>query len=199
MVVMAPKDENELQHMIYTGIQHNGPAAIRYPRGSGVGVGLDWQLSEIPIGKAQMEKDGSDLALVAIGHHVQTAIAAADRLEKEKGIHAAVINARFAKPIDVDMMVKVARKTNRIITIEENALAGGFGSAVLESLADAGIIQIKVKRLGLPDRFIEQGSQILLRQDANLDVASVIEAAMELVNFNRSEQPVIANVRSINA
>ncbi len=199
MVIMAPKDENELQHMIYTGVQHNGPAAVRYPRGTGVGVKLDWQFMEIPIGKASLEREGSDIAIIAIGHHVQTAITAAEELEKEKGIKAAVINARFVKPIDKEMIIDMALRTRNLITIEENALAGGFGSAVLECLADAGITDINVRRLGLPDRFVEQGAQALLRKEVGLDTASVIQAATDMVNFDQSKRHVAANVHSLHA
>ena len=199
MVVMAPKDENELQHMIYTGIQHDGPAAVRYPRGTGVGVSLDWQLSEIPIGKAQLEREGGDIAIIAIGHHVQTALRAADELEREEGIRATVVNARFVKPLDREMIIDIARNIGRIITIEENALAGGFGSAVLECLADAGVTDARVKRLGLPDRFIEQGSQDLLRKEAGLDTDAVVEAAKEMVNLDQAEPRPLTAVRSLRA
>ncbi len=198
MVVMAPKDENELQHMIYTGIQHDGPAAVRYPRGTGVGVSLDWQFSELPIGKAMLEREGSDLAIMAIGHHVQTALMAAEELEREAGISAAVINARFVKPLDRKMVLDIARNMGKIITVEENALAGGFGSAVLECLADEGVTDVMVKRIGLPDRFIEQGAQDQLRKEVGLDASGVAEAAKEMINFN-SEPRALTEVRSIHA
>jgi len=199
MVVMAPKDENELQHMIYTGIQHDGPAAVRYPRGTGVGVSLDWQFSEIPIGKAHLEREGGDIAIIAIGHHVQTALKAAEKLEEEEGIRAAVINARFVKPLDRDMITEFARSTGRIITIEENSLAGGFGSAVLECIADEGVTDVRVKRLGLPDRFIEQGSQDLLRKGVSLDVDGVCQTAIEMVSLDKSGHQPLTEVRSIRA
>ena len=198
MVVMAPKDENELQHMIYTGIQHDGPAAVRYPRGTGVGVSLDWQFSELPIGKAMLEREGSDIAIMAIGHHVQTALMAAEELEREAGISAAVINARFVKPLDRKMVLDIARSMGKIITVEENALAGGFGSAVLECLADEGVTDVMVKRIGLPDRFIEQGAQDQLRKEVGLDASGVAEAAKEMINFN-SEPRALTEVRSIHA
>ncbi len=198
MVVMSPKDENELQHMIYTGIQHNGPAAVRYPRGTGVGVSLDWQYREIPIGKAELLQEGTDLAILAVGQHVQTALEAAKLLEKEHGTSVAVVNARFVKPLDTDMVTDLARKTGRIITVEENALAGGFGSAVLECLADDGITGVRVKRVGLPDRFIEQGSQDKLRKDVGLDARSVFETGTEMLQAKES-QPSLTEVRSLHA
>ncbi len=199
MVVMAPKDENELQHMIYTGIQHDGPAAVRYPRGTGVGVSLDWQLSKIPIGKAMLEREGSDIAIIAVGHHVQTALQAAEELEKKAGISAAVVNARFIKPLDREMILDLARNTGKLITIEENALAGGFGSAVLECLADEGVTDVRVKRVGLPDRFIEQGSQDVLRKEVGLDASSVVEAAKEMAGMHGTEPRPLTEVRSIHA
>ncbi len=198
MVVMSPKDENELQHMIYTGIQHDGPAAVRYPRGTGVGVSLDWQYKEIPIGKAELLQDGTDLAILAVGQHVQTALEAAKLLENEHGASVAVVNARFVKPLDTDMVIDLARKTGRIITVEENALAGGFGSAVLECLADEGITGVRVKRVGLPDRFIEQGSQNKLRKDVGLDAQSVFETGTEMLQ-TKENQPSLTKVRSLHA
>ena len=186
LVIMAPKDENELQHMIYTGIRHDGPVAVRYPRGTGVGVKLDWQFSEIPIGRAELEREGEDIAIIAIGHHVQTALLAAEQLEKEHEIKATVVNARFVKPLDSGMITDIAKRTGKLITIEENALAGGFGSAVLECLADAGITGVRVKRLGLPDRFVEQGSQENLRHEVGLDVPAVTGAARELLESSKT-------------
>ena len=180
MVVMAPKDENELQHMLYTAVRSDGPAAVRYPRGNGVGVSLDWQLKELEIGKAEMLKEGSDLAIWAIGHHVHTALLAAEELERQ-GVKASVINARFVKPLDMELLERTARECGKIITIEENALMGGFGSAILEALADKGFSDVRVRRLGLPDRFIQHGSQQLLRKEVGLDVDSVVSACKEIM------------------
>ena len=180
MVVMAPKDENELQHMLYTAIRHDGPAAVRYPRGNGVGVSLDWQLRELPIGRAEVLKEGQDLSIWAIGHHVHTALLAAEELERQ-GIKAAVINARFVKPLDEDLIGKTAEKCGKIVTIEENVLLGGFGSAILEILSEKGFCDVMVRRIGLPDRFIEHGSQQLLRKQVGLDVDSVVNTCKQMV------------------
>ncbi len=180
MVVMSPKDENELQHMLYTAVRHNGPVAVRYPRGNGVGVSLDWQLRELEPGKAEVLKEGEDVAILAIGQHVHTASLAAEELQG-RGIKAKVVNMRFVKPVDEALIEDVARKTGKIVTIEENALIGGFGSAVLECLSDRGLTDVMVKRLGLPDRFVEHGSQQALRKRVGLDVDSVIKACEELV------------------
>ncbi len=187
MVVMSPKDENELQHMLYTALQYKGPVAFRYPRGTGVGVSLDWQLKELPIGKSCIEREGEDIAILAIGPHVYTALQAAEELYR-KGIHATVVNMRFAKPIDEEIIVKLARQTGRIITIEENALIGGFGSAVLEVLADKDITGVHIRRLGLPDRFIEHGSQANLRKQAGIDATSLVETAKAMMQEAREEE-----------
>ncbi len=196
MVVMAPKDENELQHMLYTAVQHNGPAAVRYPRGNGVGVSLDWQLKELELGKAEVLKDGDDLAIWAIGHHVHTALLAQEELERQ-GINAAVVNARFVKPLDKELLETHAKKCGRIVTIEENVLMGGFGSAVLEALADMGINDVPVKRLGLPDRFIEHGSQEILRKEVGLDVDSVVSACKDIMDDVSTDQVKSAKVHSL--
>jgi 1-deoxy-D-xylulose-5-phosphate synthase len=179
MVIMAPKDENELQHMIYTGICHDGPVAVRYPRGRGEGASLDLELTEIPIGRGVLERDGRDMAIIAIGNMVPVALKAAEILAEE-GIDAAVMNGRFAKPLDTGMICELAARTGHVITIEENALAGGFGSGVLEVIADAGLSGIRTKRLGLPDKFIEQGTQANLRKVAGIDVDSLVKAAREI-------------------
>jgi 1-deoxy-D-xylulose-5-phosphate synthase len=196
LVVMSPKDENELQHMLYTALKHHGPVAVRYPRGSGVGVSLDWQLREIPIGKGEIELEGPDVGIIAIGHHVLTANIAAKDLARH-GIKASVINARFAKPLDQDLITEIARRTGHILTIEENSLAGGFGSAVLECLSDNGITSVKVCRLGLPDRFVEHGSQETLRKNVGLDVPSVVEVVRSMTKSKEIKSVSTATVHSL--
>ena len=190
MVVMSPKDENELQHMLYTALRHEGPSAIRYPRGSGVGVSLDWQLQELEIGKAELVRQGDQLAIIALGHLVNTALEAAEKLAGQ-GIEAAVVNARFAKPLDKEIIRQMAEQTGRIITLEENALMGGFGSAVLEALNDMGISGVKIERLGLPDRFIEHGSQPLLRKEAGIDTEAVLTAARKILGMDEQGQKAL--------
>ncbi len=197
MVVMAPKDENELQHMLYTAVKHNGPAAVRYPRGNGVGVSLDWQLKELEIGKAEELTSGNDVAIWAIGHHVHTALLAAEELERQ-GIKATVVNARFVKPLDTELLESTAKTCGKVVTIEENALMGGFGSAILEELSNMGLGDVKVKRLGIPDRFIEHGSQQLLRKQVGLDVDSVVSACKELVQGSSEEKAEPAKVHSLS-
>jgi len=196
LIVMSPKDENELQHMLYTALRHHGPAAVRYPRGSGVGTSLDWQLKEIPIGKGEIELEGPDVGIIAIGHHVFTAGIAAKDLARH-GIKASVINARFVKPIDHDLITEIARRTGHILTIEENSLAGGFGSAVLECLSDSGITSVKVCRLGLPDRFVEHGSQKTLRRLVNLDVPSIVKAVRSMIKSKETKSVGSATVHTL--
>ncbi|MBI4390038.1 MAG: 1-deoxy-D-xylulose-5-phosphate synthase, partial [Nitrospinae bacterium] len=133
MVVMAPKDENELRNMLKTAIYHPGPAALRYPRGSGLGVPFDPEIKTLEIGKGEVVREGIDLAIFAYGHTVQPTLEVADKLA-EKGISAAVINARFAKPVDAELVLKYAALTHCVVTVEEHSLQGGFGSAVLEVL-----------------------------------------------------------------
>lgn len=180
LVIMAPKDENELQHMLYTAISHDGPAAVRYPRGSGEGVELSASLSEIPIGKGELLRKGGDILLLPIGNRVYPALEAAKGLAKV-GIDAAVINPRFVKPLDGELIREWAEKTGRIITIEDNARLGGFGSAVLELLAADSDAHIKVKILGYNDKFVEHGTQEILWHQAHIDAPAIINAAMELM------------------
>lgn len=179
IVIMSPKDENELQHMLNTAVYHGGPAAIRYPRGSGEGVAMDEELEKLPIGKGEVLRDGTDVTLLALGHMVPEAIKAADILAA-KGVNAAVINARFVKPLDADLILSYAAKTKSIVTIEEHVLAGGFGSAVLELLESAGLNDVIVKRIGIPDQFVEHGKQNILRANLGLTVEGIVDTVMAL-------------------
>jgi len=180
LTVMAPKDENELRHMLKTAIYLGGPVTLRYPRGAGYGVPLEQEIRQIPLGKGEELAGGSDVAIIAIGATVQPALAAAVELEAE-GIHATVINARFVKPLDRELILTAARRCGTVVTVEENALQGGFGSAVLELLADEKITGLKSCRIGIPDRFIEQGSQSQLRKDLGLDAAGIAGRVRELL------------------
>jgi 1-deoxy-D-xylulose-5-phosphate synthase len=180
MIIAAPKDENELQHLLYTAVKANRPMAIRYPRGSGVGVPLDPTLSELPIGKGEMLRGGEDAAIVAIGSTVMPALKAAEDLSRQ-GIEATVVNARFAKPLDAELILDVAGRTRRLVTVEENVLGGGFGNAVVELLTSSGRNDVQVKTIGIPDEFVEQGSQTLLRANYGLDAEGIAKKVMELV------------------
>jgi 1-deoxy-D-xylulose-5-phosphate synthase len=180
ITVMAPKDENELRHMLKTAIYSGLPMALRYPRGAGYGVELDSELNCLEIGKGEELLYGNDLTIIAIGSTVYPALQAADAL-RAKGITAGVVNARFVKPLDAELILNVARRTGRIVTVEENALQGGFGSAVLELLYDHNQQDVKVRRLGLPDHYIEQGSQAQLRKDVGIDAEGITTAVLDFM------------------
>ena len=180
MTLMAPKDENELRHMLKTAVYSGIPMALRYPRGAGYGVELDSELKTLEIGRGEELLDGKDLTIIAIGATVYPALEAAEIL-RQKGIAAGVVNARFVKPLDADLILSVARSTGHVMTVEENALQGGFGSAVLELLYDNNLQNVKVKRLGIPDHYVEQGSQAQLRKDVGIDSEGIAAAAVEFM------------------
>ena len=184
MVVMAPKDENELQHMIKTAVEYHGPAAVRYPRGTGCGVPMDQELKTLEIGRAELVKDGTDAVILAIGNMVCPSLEAAERLA-EDGISVAVVNARFVKPLDEELILSVARRTGRVVTAEEHALQAGFGSAVLECLDTKGVTGIKTHRIGLPDAYIEHGALKVLRQKYGLDADGIYASVKEFVEKSR--------------
>ena len=173
MTVMAPKDEDELRHMLKTAVGMNGPVAVRYPRGSGVGVALSDSINILPIGKAEVLREGSDVSLWAIGTMVESAMKLAEKLA-EQGINAGVVNMRFAKPIDKELLLAHAEKYKNIVTLEEGCLRGGVGSAVLEALNEARLLgTCKVLNFGIPDEFILHGDKQRLFQDIGLDVETM--------------------------
>jgi 1-deoxy-D-xylulose-5-phosphate synthase len=180
LTVMAPKDENELRHMLKTAVYHGAPISLRYPRGVGFGVELDRDLKQLEIGKGEQLIDGSDICIVAIGSTVHPALQAAETL-RQKGISAGVINARFVKPLDEELILSAASKTGRILTVEENLLQGGFGSAVLELFSVKQVRDVKIRRLGIPDSYVEQGSQAQLRKDLGIDAAGIAEAVEKFI------------------
>jgi 1-deoxy-D-xylulose-5-phosphate synthase len=186
MVLMAPKDENELQHMLKTAIDHPGPAAIRYPRGNGAGAVLEDDFRGLPIGRGEVLREGEDILLIAIGSVVQPAMEAAKRLEQED-IQATVINARFVKPLDEDLILKWARRIGRVITIEENVLQGGFGSAILEMFQEHFFFPKSLIRLGLPDSFIPHGSQAILRNLHGIDAEGIELAAHRVIQTTHGQ------------
>ncbi|MEN6623421.1 MAG: 1-deoxy-D-xylulose-5-phosphate synthase [Smithella sp.] len=180
IIVMAPKDENELQHMLKTAVDCQRPVAVRYPRGKGVGVDLDSEYKALEIGKGEILREGTDLAIFAIGSTVYPALAAAETLAAE-GINIKIINARFVKPLDTELLVAAAKEVKKIITVEENVLHGGFGSAVLEMLAEKNVTGINVKRLGIPDVFVEHATQAQLRRKYGLDEEGIVRAIREML------------------
>jgi 1-deoxy-D-xylulose-5-phosphate synthase len=181
MVVMAPKDENELRHMLRTALEHPGPIAVRYPRGYGLGVPLDDETRPLPIGKGEVLTSGNDVAILAVGATVTEALKAAKQLEDEN-ISAIVVNSRFVKPLDTDLITRLAREITHILTVEENVLEGGFGSAVLECLAEANVTSCHIARLGIANTFVEHGSQKILRANYGVDAAAIVKAVKGMLN-----------------
>ncbi|MFC2058367.1 1-deoxy-D-xylulose-5-phosphate synthase [Chloroflexota bacterium] len=172
MVVAAPKDENELQNLLYSAVNSGCPMAIRYPRGSGLGVPVDTELRKIPLGKGELLKQGKDVVVIALGSTVKAALEAAELLANE-GIECAVVNARFAKPLDSDLILEMAEKTKRVLVVEESAPSGGLGSAVLRLLSEAGIAGVQAECIALPDEFIAHGPQEVFRALSDLDPAGI--------------------------
>lgn len=181
MTIMAPKDENELRHMLKTAVDYDGPVSVRYPRGSGVGVEISEPMHSLPIGKAEVLREGKNVCLWAIGSMVQSALQAADKLA-EQGISAGVVNMRFAKPLDEELLLEHATQYGKIVTLEEGVLQGGVGSAVLEKLNAAKMLQkCQVLTLGIPDEFVLHGDKKLLFKDLGLDVETIADKIAALV------------------
>ena len=195
LVVMAPRDENELRRMMRTALQHDGPIAFRYPRGPAAGVPTDTVITPIPIGQGKILKDGGDVAILAIGASVTEALKA-HALLSDQGVQATIVDCRFVKPIDAALIIDLARRVPRVVTVEENVRQGGFGSAVLEALNDAGLMSVAVERIGLPDTFVEHGPQALLRATYGLDAAGVANTALHLLQQN-DFPPAAAHLRRI--
>jgi len=173
MTVMAPKDENELRHMLYTAVNLGRPAAVRYPRGNGLGVPLDAEFKSLETGKAEILRDGSDIAILALGSMVYPCLEAASRLDS-LGIHATVINARFAKPLDEELFCVLAAEKQFLVTAEEGTEAGGFGANVAAMLHDRKI-PASILRIAVPDRIIPHGAPNLLHAKYGLDVDGIVE------------------------
>jgi 1-deoxy-D-xylulose-5-phosphate synthase len=179
IIVSAPKDGEELRNLLHTAIEAGVPMSIRYPRGGDEECSnYSASLHTIPIGKAEILRNGNDVALIAIGNTVNAALDASKILAKY-GIECSVVNARFVKPLDTEMIVEITEKTGRIFTIEENALEGGFGNAVLQLIARSGLKDASVTCIGLPDEFIEHGSQKLLRSKYGLDTDGIANVVMK--------------------
>jgi 1-deoxy-D-xylulose-5-phosphate synthase len=173
LIVSAPGNDDDLQHLLYTAVKAGRPMAVRYPRGQGEGASLSGEFKLLEIGQGILIREGSDLTIAAIGSMVQPALEAAELLKLEN-IDCAVIDSRFAKPLDKSLILQQAINSGRLVTIEENSLNGGFGSAVLDCLAEAGLTNVKVERLGLPDSFIEHGSQDHFRSEYDLDAEGIV-------------------------
>jgi 1-deoxy-D-xylulose-5-phosphate synthase len=185
MVLMAPKDERELQQMLASGLQYEHSCAMRYPRGKGMGVELfDGEIPLLDIGRCEVLSEGDDLLILAVGSMVYPAMAAAEELA-EHGIHAVVVNVRFVKPLDDERILPLMLRTRRVLTIEENVLAGGFGSAILELIHDrlGSVSGVEVKRIGISDVFVEHGPQKALRGRYGLDAKGIVQQVLQWMEY----------------
>ena len=188
MVIMAPKDEDELRHMLKTAMEYDqGPISLRYPRGSGLGVDCSAPLHALPVGKAESLSEGRDLAIWAIGSMVAPACRVAADL-RACGIDAGVVNMRFAKPLDEALLERDARRTGRIVTMEEGVLKGGVGDAILETLNKKGLLgAVRVLRFGIPDEFVPHGDVKLLLRDMGLDEKTMKERILRFLDAKDGE------------
>ncbi len=190
IVLMAPKDEREMRDMLYTMIEHVGPAAMRYPRGSGVGVPIDVAPELLEIGKGEIIRDGGEIAIVAYGSMVHPSLQAAEHLAKEK-IETTVVNARFVKPLDAQLLLALAQTKRLIVTVEEAYLSGGFGSAVLELLEENGLQdKVRVVRMGIPDRLVSHGDPKLLLAKYGLDADGIytrVKQSIDVLDDRRAK------------
>lgn len=194
MTIMAPGNENELRHMLKTAVDFNGPIALRYPRDEGVGAVLAKELICLKTGQAEILSSGKDVALLGIGDRVNAALQAADILQKQ-GINAAVINARFVKPLDEGMLRRICREIGILVTIEDHVLQGGFGSAVGEYLHAHGWGNVKLLKIGLPDHFVEHGPRKLLLDKYGLSAEKIAE---QTLRFMREQGVCRRNAKIIN-
>jgi len=183
MVHMDPKDEDELADMLYTALLHEGPSAVRYPRGIGPGAKVKEFPTAIEIGKAEVIADGSDVAILGLGQMLPLAQEMAEKLAAE-GVSAAVINPRFVKPLDREMIAQYAKKVKLLVTFEDHVLMGGFGSAVLEAVSELGLTT-PVVRIGWPDNFVEHGKVEQLREKYGLTVEAALEKARPVLTAAR--------------
>ena len=196
IVVMAPKDEGEMRDMMLTLVEHEGPAAMRYPRGNGVGASIDREPQLLEIGKGEILRDGGEIAIVAYGSMVHPALQAANNLFRE-GIETTVVNARFVKPLDAQLLLALARTKRLIVTVEEAYLAGGFGSAVLELLEENGLQdRVRVVRMGFPDRLVTHGDAKLLLAKYGLDSDGIFTRVRESIEVLDDRRAKPQKVRS---
>lgn len=189
MVVMSPKDESELKSMLITAVKSSSPVAIRYPRGSGIGVDKNQDINPIEIGRGEILRKGKDINILSIGSMVYPSLEAAKMLT-DHGIDACVVNCRFLKPIDGELLKRLAEISPYFITVEENALQGGFGSAVLEFFERENLFDLKIKRLGIPDKFLLQGPRELLLKEIDLTPEGIVNDVLTILrseNFGREK------------
>ncbi|MGZ7033305.1 MAG: 1-deoxy-D-xylulose-5-phosphate synthase, partial [Thermoanaerobaculia bacterium] len=194
MICMAPKDENELRHMLKTAFETKHPTSLRYPRGNGYGVKFDAELQSLPIGKGEVMREGTDAAIFAIGNEVWPAVQAAEMLAKE-GLSVAVINGRFIKPADDDLIARFCKPGAKIVTVEEGSLAGGFGSVVMERAQELGLVDVEFHRIGIPDEYVHHGGQDVLRAQYDLHAEGIARRVRAFVANKVAEQPRLASSR----
>ncbi|MBS3754749.1 MAG: 1-deoxy-D-xylulose-5-phosphate synthase [Desulfobacterales bacterium] len=180
MVIMAPKDENELQRMLLTAVNYSGPVAVRYPRGKGTGAQPEKVDKPVAIGKGEILAEGEDVLILAVGYSVIEAMEARRMLAEQDNRSATVVNARFAKPVDSELISRLIQKIPRVVTIEENVVHGGFGSAVLEAMAECGVFGFRITRLGIQETFVTHGAKEELRAHYGVDANAVAAAARKL-------------------
>jgi 1-deoxy-D-xylulose-5-phosphate synthase len=185
MVCMAPKDENELRHMVKTAFECGHPASLRYPRGNGFGVKIDPEMQALPVGKGEVMREGKSAAIFAIGNEVWPSMEAAEVLAKE-GIEVTVVNARFIKPLDDELIAKYCKPYSHIITVEEGSLAGGFGAAVMERCEHLGIDDVRFHRIGIPDEYVHHGAQDVLRAQYDLHAEGIARRVREFLAGSRA-------------
>lgn len=189
IVLMAPKDEAELRNMLYTAIEYKkGPIALRYPRGSALGVEVKPGFEKIEIGKAETLKSGEDVALLAYGSMVHYALIASQKLESQ-GIHCEVVNMRFAKPLDTELLDDISSRFKKIVTLEENSIIGGFGSAVLEYFSEKNY-KNDILRIGLPDKFVDHGTQEELHKLLGIDPEGIVNQVINFIEIKKSKEEV---------
>ena len=195
IIVMAPRDEGEMRDMMLTMLEHNGPAAMRYPRGNGVGASIDREPQLLEIGKSEILRDGGEIAIVAYGSMVHPSLSAAENLSKE-GVETTVVNARFVKPLDAPLLLALARTKRLIVTVEEAYLAAGFGSAVMELLEENGLQdKVRVVRMGIPDRLITHGDPKLLLAKYGLDADGIytrVKESIEVLDGRRAKPQLVS-------
>ena len=192
MILMAPKDENELRHMVKTAFETGHPTSIRYPRGSGQGVKMDPELKSLPVGKGEVMREGSDGTIFAIGVEVWAAVEAAEELAKE-GINVAVINARFIKPLDEELILRYCRPGTKVLTVEEGSLIGGFGAAIMEKVSDLGIENVEFDRIGIEDVYVHHGGQEILRAEHDLHPEGIAKRTRKLLRRGSENVSKIAS------
>jgi 1-deoxy-D-xylulose-5-phosphate synthase len=191
LTVMAPRDEAMLVHMLRTALRIDGPVAMRYPRGEAEGVELPSRPEPIEVGRGEVLREGERVALLGYGYGVPLALGAADELSGKHGLEPTVADARFAKPLDGELVAALARDHDLLVTIEENVLDGGFGSAVLEELADRDALgDARILRIGLPDRYVAHGKPALLREEVGLVPHSIADRVAEAVLERRELETV---------